>query len=182
VRQEVIARNYAEALFTLAEPGGDPRLERYGELIEVLARVVDASPEVQAVLMSPKVPKAVKGQVLGQALARVGAPRELVLYLQAVVKRGRQYLLGEIAQAYHELLDQKHNRVRAAVTVAREPDAALREALVEALSRTLGKEVVASFTVDAGVLGGTVIRVGDRVYDGSLKRRLVRLRRQLLQR
>jgi F-type H+-transporting ATPase subunit delta len=130
------------------------------------------------VLMSPRVPKAEKARFLGGALR--DAPREFVLFLQALVKRGRQQILRPIATEYLNLLDQKLDRVRAGVTVARTPDEKLKRAIQEALSRQLGKQVIPSFTVDPEILGGTIVRVGDRVLDGSLRRRMTKLRRHLL--
>jgi F-type H+-transporting ATPase subunit delta len=173
-----IARNYAEALFALGERSGDE--ERYAGLIDAVAGAVELSPEVQGVLMSPRVPKAEKTRLLAGALRDV--PREFVLFLQAIVKRGRQRLLKEIAEEYHALLDIKLNRVRAGVTLARAPDEALQRSIQERLSRQLGKLVLPSFMVDPEILGGAVVRVGERIHDGSLRRRITRLRRQLLQR
>jgi F-type H+-transporting ATPase subunit delta len=98
------------------------------------------------------------------------------------VKRNRQMLLREIATEYLVLVDVKLNRVRAAVTLARPADDSLRQAIQARLAEVLGKEVIASYHVDPEILGGTVVRVGERVHDGSLRRRLVRLRRQLLSR
>jgi F-type H+-transporting ATPase subunit delta len=176
VRSSTIARNYAEALYDLGE--GKGHTERFAELIDAVAGAVETTPEVQAVLMSPRIPKAEKARLLGAALK--DAPREFVLFLQALVKRGRQRLLGEIATEYQALLDIKHNRVRAGVTLARPADEALRRNIQEALSRELGKEVLAAFSVDPEILGGTVVRVGERIHDGSVRRRMIKLRRQLL--
>ena len=173
-----IARNYAEALFDLGEGSG--RTQQYADLIDAVAAAVETTPQVQAVLMSPRVPKAEKSRILASALR--GAPREFVLFLQALVKRGRQHLLREIATEYLGLLDIKLNRIRAGVTLARPADEALRRGIQERLSRQLGKEVIASFSVDPAILGGTVVRVGERVYDGSVRRRMTKLRRQLLSR
>ena len=178
MRAETIARNYAEALFALGERSG--RTAEYADLIDAVAAAVETAPKVQAVLMSPRVPKADKARLLAAALR--DAPREFVLFLQALVKRGRQQLLREIADEYQALLDVKLNRVRAGVTVAREPDEVLRQSIKEALSEALGKEVLPSFSVDPEILGGAVVRVGERIYDGSIRRRMLRLRRQLLAR
>ena len=101
-------------------------------------------------------------------------------FLQAVVQRGRQGLFREMAQEYATLVDVKFNRVRAGVTLAKEPDEALRERIRKALTEALGKEVLPSFTADPAILGGTIVRVGERIYDGSVRRRMARLRRQLL--
>ncbi|MDQ3136996.1 MAG: ATP synthase F1 subunit delta [Gemmatimonadota bacterium] len=178
MRSETIARNYAEALFDLGERSAAPG--RYAELIDALAAAVETTPAVQAMLMSPRVPKAEKSRILSAALE--DAPREFVLFLQALVKRGRQYLLREIAVEYHTLLDVKLNRVRAGVTLAHPADEALQRGIAEALTRQLGKEVLPTFSVDPEILGGTIVRVGDRIHDGSLRRRLVKLRRHLLAR
>jgi F-type H+-transporting ATPase subunit delta len=98
------------------------------------------------------------------------------------VKRGRQLFLGEIARQYAGLLDLKFNRVRAGITLAREPDPALRQQIAEALSRAIGKEIVAGYSVEPEILGGVIVRIGERRLDGSLRRRLTQLRRQLLTR
>ena len=173
-----ISRNYAEALFTLGDKSG--RLEEYAGLLEALAAAIDHSPQVEAVLMSPNVPKAKKAALVGDALA--GAPRDFVLFAQAVVRRGRQGWFGDIAREYGALVDVRFNRLRAAVTVAREPDARLRESIRAELSRVFGKEVLPTFVVEPAILGGTVVKVGDRIFDGSIRRKLGRLRRQLLAR
>jgi F-type H+-transporting ATPase subunit delta len=176
LRPVTIARNYAEALFDLGERSG--QTERYAELIDAVAGAVETTPEVQAVLMSPRVPKGEKARILAGALK--DTPREFVLFLQAVVKRGRQQLLQDIAAEYLALLDLKLNRVRAGVTLAHAADETLRRTIQERLSRQLGKEVIASYSVDPEILGGVVVRLGERVHDGSVRRRLTKLRRHLL--
>jgi len=178
VRAESVAANYAEALFRLGERGG--QTEQYAGLIEAVASAVHDVPLVQAVMLSPKVTKAAKSEILARALPQ--APKEFLLFLQAVVKRGRQNLFSEIARAYRGMLDTKFNRVRATVTVARTPDDGLRQALVAALTEVVGKEVLAEFVVDGDLLGGVIVRIDDRIYDGSVRRRMTRLRRQLLAR
>jgi F-type H+-transporting ATPase subunit delta len=176
LRAATIALNYAEALFALGEKSG--KAEEYHALLEALAAALDASPRAQAVLMSPKITKARKAELLAAAVP--GASREFVLFLEAVVKRGRQLLLGEMATQMAGLLDVKFNRVRAGITLAREPDAALRDSITRALGKALGKDVVAGFAVEPEILGGAIIRVGDRLLDGSVRRRLLQLRRVLL--
>jgi len=173
-----VARNYAEALFALGERSGQSA--GYADLIDAVAAAVETTPAVQAVLMSPRVPKGEKTRLLAAALK--GAPREFVLFLTALVRRGRQMLLREVATQYHALLDLKLNRVRAGVTLARPADPTLQRTITEALSRQLGKEVIPSFSVDPGILGGTVVRIGERIHDGSIRRRMVKLRRLLLAR
>ena len=144
MRRQTIARNYAEAAFQLGERSGN--LERYAQLLDAVAAAVEQTPRVQAMFMSPRVPKAEKARLLGQALK--ATPREFVLFLQSVVKRGRQQLLREMATEYLTLLDQKLDRVRAGVTLARVPDEKLKRTIQELLSRELGKQVLPAFSVD----------------------------------
>lgn len=178
MRPITIARNYAEALYELGEKSG--RTAEYAGLLEAVASAVELSPKVGAVLMSPRVTKAAKGQLLSDALPN--APREFVLFLQAVVRRGRQAMFKEMANQYLALLDVKLNRVRANVTLARPADEAMQKQIAEALNRLIGKEVLPRFEQDPALLGGVIVRVGDRVYDGSVRRRMARLRRALLAR
>jgi F-type H+-transporting ATPase subunit delta len=175
VRPVTVARNYAETLFELGEHTG--KAELYGELIDAVAGVVETTPAIRDMLMSPRVPKSEKSRLLGAGLKE--APKPFVLFLQAVVRRGRGPLLRLIANEYAVLLDVKFNRLRAGVTLARTPEDALRRSIEAGLTKAFGKQVIASFSTDPQLLGGAVVRVGERVYDGSVRRRLTRLRRQL---
>lgn len=176
MRAETVALNYAEALFTLA--GKADEYELYADHMDSLAAAVDQAPGVQAVLMSPRVTKAAKAAILAGALAE--APRDLVLFLEAVVKRGRQGLLREMADAFMGLVDIQFDRVRADVTLAREPNDELRRSIQAALEKMLDKEVIARYHTEPAILGGTMVRVGDRVFDGSIRRRATILRRKLM--
>ena len=179
MKSSTIARNYAEALLLAAEAHDTSEIERYGRFMEALAGAVQADERISVALESPRVSKAVKAALLERALGDL-APPEFVRFLQAVVRRGRQGLLAEIAQQYDGLVDVKLNRVHAGVTLLEEPDARLQKELIERLTRAIGKEVRAHFRADRGILGGVVVRVGDRIYDGSVRRKLAALRRRLL--
>lgn len=179
MKAATIARNYAEALLLAAEQRGQDAVEVFGRVMDGLAGAIQADPTIAIVLESPRVAKAMKARLLADALQEV-APPEVVRFLQAVVRRGRQGLIGEIAQGYQALVDQKQNRVHAGVTLSTPPDETLTRRIVERLSEVLGKEVRAHVKADPGILGGVIVRIGDRVYDGSLKRRLTTLRRKML--
>jgi F-type H+-transporting ATPase subunit delta len=177
VREATIARNYAEALFQLGERTNES--ERFGDLIEGVGGAIEADESIRVVLESPNVTKAAKQELLARALKN-RAPDSFIRFLKAVIKRGRQGIIPAIARQYLELLDVKFDRVHASVAMARTPDQALREAVRKSLSEVLGKEVIAHYREDPGILGGVIVRIGDRVMDGSLRRRLKILRRQML--
>jgi F-type H+-transporting ATPase subunit delta len=177
LKSATVARNYAEALLAAAEQLGQADL--FGRLMDALAGAIESDETIAVVLDSPRVAKGVKARLLAEAL-EAAAPAQFVRFLQAVVRRGRQGLLGEIAQQYQALVDVKENRVHAGVTLAAPADESLQRRIIERLAKALAKEVRAHFRPDPRILGGVVVRVGDRVYDGSLKRRLNLLRRKML--
>lgn len=177
MRAGTVARNYADALRDLALR--HDAVVAYGVLLDAVAGAVATSPQVEAALASPRVTKERKKRFLRDALAG-HAPRPFVGFLEAVVQRGRQGLLGEIAAEYEELVDQHLGRVHAGVTTAHEVDAEAARAITASLSRLAGKEVLPHFRTDASLLGGLIVRVGDRVLDGSLRRRLHLLRFSML--
>jgi len=180
VKSTTVARNYAEALVLAGEAsGGAQTIERFGELLDAVAGAVRSDERIAVALDSPRVAKSTKADLLARALTGAAAP-EFVRFLQAVVRRGRQGLLDEISSEYQTLVDLKLNRVHAGVTLAKSPDEKLQQEIVTRLQRALGKDVRAHFRTDGGILGGVVVRVGDRVYDGSVRRRLTELRRRLL--
>jgi F-type H+-transporting ATPase subunit delta len=179
LKNATVARNYAEALIEAAGGAGGEAVATFGRLIDAVAGAVAADETVAVVLESPRVAKAVKSRLLTEALEGT-APPMFIRFLQAVVRRGRQGLFGDIAQQYQELVDVKENRVHAGVTLAGPSDEQLQRRVLERLTEVLGKEVRAHFRRDPRLLGGVVVRVGDRIYDGSLKRRLNVLRRRML--
>lgn len=171
MKSVTVARNYAEALFALGD--------EYGEPLDGVAGAIQADPRIATVLESPRVSKAAKSQILERALEGE-VPREFVRFLQAVVRRGRQGLLAVIAQEYQVLLDVKLNRVHAGVTLADEADSSMQQQVVEQLAKALGREVRGYFRSDPRILGGVVVRVGDRIFDGSVRRRLTAIQRRML--
>lgn len=177
MREVSIARNYAEALLTLARRANDT--EGWGALASALGDAVSQDLTLRHFLEAPQVSAAEKNSVLGKALSGRAAPK-FVLFIQKLVANRRQMLIPAIAVEYHNLLDEAEGRVHARVTLSREIDAAAIAAHTAALSKALKKTVVPHIVVDPRILGGVVVRVGDTVMDGSVKHRLERLRRKLL--
>ena len=176
MRDATIARNYAEALLSLARKADNT--SGFASLIAAVAGAIESDQSLRDFLASPKVSVVRKNEVITKALAE-RAPRPFVLFITAVMTRRRQMLLPAIAAEYHTLLDLAEGRVHAQVTVSRETDDAGRDAIARELSRALGKEVVPHLTVNPAILGGVVVKVGDRVMDGSVRRRLATLRSRL---
>jgi F-type H+-transporting ATPase subunit delta len=177
MREPTIAKNYAETLLELAQRSGD--LRAWGEMLESIAEAMESDRRLRTFLESPRVSAQRKNEVMQKAYGGQ-LPRNFVRFLQALVTHRRQMLIPAIAHAYNDLVDHAEGRVHASVTVARPADDADRELIVGQLSRMLGKQVVPHFHVNASILGGLVVRVGDTVLDGSVRRRLATLRSRML--
>lgn len=180
MRSEIVARNYAETLLALAERhGGAPTVEEFGRAIDALAGLLDREPRIRAFLQTPLVERETKKQALRSALeGRV--PALFLRFVLVVVEKGRAPLLQEIAAAYRQMVDELRGRIRARVVLAREADDALQTEIRQSLERMLDRQVIPEFEVDPSLIGGMVVRVGDRILDGSIRRRSAELRRRLL--
>lgn len=173
-----VARNYADTLFTLAERDGSERA--YMEMLGEVASLYGESAAFRSFLLTPRVAGEAKRAVLRDAFAG-RYPETFIRFLLVVLEKRRQGLLPEIDEQYREILNEKTGRVHASVTLPFEADAAFRAELEADLSKILGGEVSADFRTDERLIGGLVVRVKDRVLDGSVRRKLQLMRRALLE-
>ena len=131
-------------------------------------------------LESPKIPASRKIELLRAALSNK-VPPVFVRFLEILVSKRRQMLIPVIASEYRALIDESEDRVHANVTVAREPAEAEKDALAKQLSRVLRKKVVPHISLNPAILGGLIVKIGDTVMDGSVRRRLATLRSRMLE-
>ncbi len=177
MKGERVARNYAAALFELAEREG--ALEVYGEALKALADLYAEEDRFRTFLNTPRIPLPEKKKVLREALGDPvpGLVRNFAL---VVLDKGRQHLLPEMAQEYRALEDEHLGRAHVEVSVARELDADEIQRVKDELSRILEREAIPHVQVRPELLGGITFRSGDTIFDGSVRRRLERLRRTLM--
>ncbi len=176
MRDTSIARNYAEALLELARRAES--LDQWGALLIAVSNAITNEPKLQNFLAAPQVSAAQKKAVLNKAFAD-SLPRPMLRFLQKLVDNRRQLLIPEIAVQYANLVDEAEGRVHAQVTVARTTSDSERDAIGAQLSKKLGKSVVPHLVVNPAILGGVIVRIGDTVMDGSVRRRLTTLRTRL---
>lgn len=171
-----IARSYASALHEIGQR--HDAADRFGDELERLAGLLREEPRIREFIEAPTVDVGDKKRALRAALGEFHPL--LVNFVLVVLDKRRQRLLGDIALVYRAIRDEAQGYVRAVVTLAREPDERLEEEIRSALSRSLGKVVLPQFEVDPRILGGVRVRYEDRVIDGTLRRRLLALRRAML--
>lgn len=176
-RHDAVVRNYAETAFELAERHEGP--EAFGEALAAVAKLWE-EPAARRFFATPRVPAAAKKKALDDAGAGAGLPAMLVRFLKVLVDKRRQDRVPAVAAHYAALLDRRMGRRHMDVTLARPLGEAAAQEVEARLSSAVGARVTARFLVDPSILGGVVIREGDTVYDGSVKRRLDGMRRALL--
>lgn len=172
-----VARNYAEVLHALATKAGDA--EGWGRLLDAVAQALGADVTMRRFLESPRIEAARKQATLTRAFGNT-LPAPFVRFLTTLVAKRRQMAIPQIATEYRALLDAAAGRVHAVVTVARPFDQAATDALAAQLSKAFAATVVPHLQVDADIIGGVIVRMGDKVMDGSVRRRMAGLRNRML--
>ena len=167
------ARRYAEALYQIAL--SENAVPAFGASLDGLRRAF--TPEVLRSLRNPGVPLRARRAALDAATA--SEPKAIRSLLGLLLERERIALFPQVADAYAELVERRAGIVKGRVTTATQLSANEREDLVRRLERSSGKKIRATFAVDASLIGGAMIQVGDRLIDSSLKAQLDELRREL---
>lgn len=139
----------------------------------------NGSRELREFFENPAVPAAQKVAILDKLNAKLGMMKQLRNLVAVLIDNGRIRDVAEVAAAYRTLLKEKMGIKPAEIVTARELSQDERDALVAEVGKLAGGRVDASFKQDASILGGTVVRIGSTVYDGSVRGRLERLKEVL---
>ena len=178
-QQLAIARVYARSLLVLAD--GEGRAETVLEELGELTGLLDRRPEIEAFLASPLVDDKGRRQVLEKSL-RGRLSDLLVDALQVMSGKGRGGLARALAAAYVKEYEARRGLIEVDVTTAVRLSGALREQVTQAARALSGKEVRLVEKVDARVVGGMVLKIGDRKVDATVATDISRLSRRLLAR
>lgn len=171
------AQRYAKALFGLAQ---DERRHREVRAeLERLSAVFEESREVSAALLTPMHPAAERKAALRAIAARVGASLLVQNFLAFLVDQRRLIQFEAIVAAYAALADRAEGLLTADVKVASPLDDRRKDRLRRALSARTGREVKLEIEVDPSLIGGAIAKVGDLVFDGSIRTQLEKLRANL---
>ena len=168
------AKRYAQAVFALASDRGN--LDQWGDDLQTINQGLQAQ-EFRAFLEHAKVPMPRKVHTIKEVLSGVDPIMQNLLFV--LVSRGLVDLVHEVQQAYQGLLDEFRGREQVQVSSAVPLEDGERGRITLFLSELINKDVVLDTRVDPSILGGLVIKVGDKLIDGSTRTRLEELRRQL---
>ena len=172
------ARRYAQAVFQIAVESGE--LERWLDDLTQLADSI-TNEEFRQTMSAPRISMAQKESLIRESLGSSVGPLALNL-MCLLASRGQVQVLPGIADSFQEMLDAHQGIERAEVVSAVSLSDAQRDQVARMLNDLSGKDVRLTTRVDPEILGGLVIRIGDRVMDGSARARLQNMRRELAQR
>jgi F-type H+-transporting ATPase subunit delta len=175
-RPIVAARRYAEAAYELATR--DDTLDAWADGL-ALASALVADARVAAAVNNPARPYSERLATLGRLL-KGRAPEGVIKLAGLLAQRGRADRLPDVAREYTRLLDRERGIVEARVTSAAALSSEDTKAVKAWLDRTTGKQVQLVASVDPELIGGLTVRLGDTLYDASVRGRLARLRTELL--
>jgi F-type H+-transporting ATPase subunit delta len=169
-----LARRYASALLELAD--AEKAVDRVDEDLQRLARLVEESDDLGRLVRSPVISRNDQMRAIAAVAEKTGAGELVRRFVGVVAANRRLFALPEMIRAFRGLLAARRGEVTAEVTSARPLAPERSAALAESLRRALGAKVAVEATVDPALLGGLVVKVGSRMIDASLSRRLERLR------
>jgi F-type H+-transporting ATPase subunit delta len=167
-------RRYAEAAFEIATRDGS--IETWRKDLDEAASTLEGS-QLMEVLANPALPLDEREDVVRQVFAGLSTPARNLVHL--LVRRSRIEQLPRVASEFRRLDDRRQGIVHATATSASPLTDTEVRAITARLEQMTGGRVALQTDVDEGLLGGLIVRVGDRLIDGSVRGRLERLRNQL---
>jgi F-type H+-transporting ATPase subunit delta len=144
-----------------------------------MADVVNSSRELRNVLQNPAVSREQKLKLLDSIIQHIGATKMLRNFLAVLIDHRRIGNIGDLLEQFKRELDRRMGIADAKVSSVRELSSAEKKSLEQQLAALTGKVVRATYSQDADLLGGVLVRVGSTIYDGSVQGRLQRMRQEL---
>ena len=168
---------YANALADIAleQGAGEPAAKQLNEFGAAYAQ----SAELRTFLASPAVSIEAKHAVIEKITARLGASKIIRNFLFVLTDHRRTPLMPNVIATFQEVIRQRQGVAEAEVTSAVEMSAAQKKEMAATLAKLTGRKIEAKYELDPALLGGAVVRIGDTIYDGSLRSRLNEMRARL---
>lgn len=173
-----VAKRYAKALFALGVEDGTESFEAIGAELARISGTM-ANEEIARVASDPTLDPKSRQSIAGHLSEALGLSRTLENFLAVVAENNRLGALRAIETDYRVLVDRRLGRVRARIRSASPLDQEGVRQITDAFARKTGKAVLAHVLVEPELLGGVAVEIEGRVYDGTLRSELERLRASL---
>ena len=140
----------------------------------------DGSEELRALFVNPAVTAIQKVGILDKLNTKLGLQKELRNLLAVLINNDRIGEVHGVASAWRAEMQERLGIRQAEIVTARELSSKEQQDLIAGVGKLAGSRIEASFKLDASIIGGTVVRIGSTVYDGSVRGRLERLKEVLI--
>ena len=140
----------------------------------------DGSKDLRELFINPAVPATQKVSILDKLNAKMGLQRELRNLIAVLINNDRIGEVHEVAEAWRAEMQERLGIRQAEIVTARELGPQERAELVAGVGKLAGSRIEPTFKLDESIIGGTVVRIGSTVYDGSVRGRLERLKEALI--
>lgn len=173
---QAVANRYVTALADVVmQPDSGVTPERVLEQLQAFGELLDDSPDLDGVLRSPAVSPREKRDLVEAIGARIGLERIIQNFLYVVVEHRRVAHFSLLLDCFRIWLDRLRDRVEVEVRVAGRIGDDQKAALETRFQKLTGMQVRAKYVIDTSLLGGTSVRIGSSLYDGSLRASLASL-------
>jgi F-type H+-transporting ATPase subunit delta len=173
----VVARRYARALFAVGQQKGD--LDAYGKDLAAVAEVVAASDELKKTLKSPIFSGEEKKKVISQVLDKVDSGTAVRNFCYLLADKDRLAVLPEIQAYFAQMADEAAGILRGNLVTAVDLDEKRQKDLGAKLEKQIGRKIELEYDVKPSILGGVILKVGDKVLDASLRAQLDNLKENI---
>jgi F-type H+-transporting ATPase subunit delta len=168
-----VAKKYAKALLEVGLQDGN--YETLGQDLNKMADLLKESKELRVALWSPAFPKPTRKAISRKIGERLGLATTTLKFIEVLIQKRRMGLFFEITKAYRDLGDEVAGRSRASLVIPRELPSDLVQEIKNQMDSLTGKEVILSLEIDPSLIGGFLTKIGNVVYDGSLKAQMAKL-------
>jgi len=172
-----IAKKYAKALLEIGLKDGN--YEALGQDLNKMADLLRENKELRVVLRSPAFRKPTRKAIVRKICERLGLAATTIKFIELLIHRKRIDHFFMITKTYRDLCDEAAERIRVTLITPRELPSALVQEIKSLIESLTGKEAILSLKNDPSLIGGVLMKIGNVVYDASLKGQMAKLRDNL---
>ncbi|MDD3023283.1 MAG: F0F1 ATP synthase subunit delta [Syntrophomonadaceae bacterium] len=173
-----VARRYAEAFFSIARDAN--KIDEFQQELEKIVSAINETDSLKEYFAHLLIPAKAKKEVATKIFG--GQISQLTLnFLLMIIDKRRESYIGFIAEEYKDMADESRNITKAELVTAVEVADEDIKSLAEKLSASMGKTVQLKLQVDQSLIGGLKLKIGDKIIDGTVAKRLQMLKDQLKQ-
>ena len=172
-----IARRYAKALLLISKEDG--QTDTYRNELGGFADLVEQEKSLYAAITNPLYETTGRRNVLQTVIDKLDLTRTMKSFLLLIFDKGRIGFIGSINDYYQKLADELKGVARASLVSAIDLSADTVEKIRAALSKKTKKDIILEVEQDPALIGGIITKIGDLVWDGSIKTQLINMRESL---